>query len=140
MSANDPAVSVDVESLAARLRSAKLARALHRLGWEARDVDVDLVRCTLRIELHRYDGRWVTLWTDALARTMLERWSRTPRIVRAFGNGPEIDSHEDTFLGRVRFRSPEAGLDALLAYVFDNPLRTPMLDTVGPGLNLTKGS
>ena len=97
-----------------------LAVGLHLVGWEVRQVDVDLVAGRLVVELHRYDGRWVYLAAHANGSTTIERWHRRAVVTRYRG-GPECDGFEDQCLGRTRCEGPRAGLRSLSNYIADNP-------------------
>lgn len=104
----------------ARDNAKTLGATLARLGWEARDVEIDLVSGRVVVELHRFDGRWLRLAADDLGRASIERWHRNATIARYRG-GPQYDSFEDQFLGRDRCEGARSALRRLCAYVADNP-------------------
>lgn len=95
-------------------------RRLARAGWELRTLDVDLVAGRLAARLFRADGRWLHVSGDALGRWALERWQRRATVERCFGVGPQFDSCEDQFLGRVRGSASDV-LHWTSSYIAENP-------------------
>lgn len=107
----------------ARLNSLDLVevnRCLARAGWELRTLDVDLVAGRLAARLFRADGRWLHVSGDVLGRWALERWHRSATVERCFGVGPQFDSCEDQFLGRVRGAQQDV-LHWMSSYIAENP-------------------
>lgn len=98
-------------------RMGALGATLRRVGWEVRELDLDLHAGRLTVEAHRDDGRWLRLTADPLGRVHLERWHR--RIVlRGVPQSPHVD---DQFLGRQRCEGSRSGLRRLCGYVAANP-------------------
>ena len=106
--------------LPARDAEKLLAIGLQRIGWEARNIEIDLVVGRVKVELHRFDGRWLYLVADAEGCAQIERWHRRA-IVTRYRGGPECDGFEDQFLGRTRCEGPRAALRSLASYVAENP-------------------
>lgn len=97
-----------------------LAFGLERIGWEARDVDIDLVAGRVVVELMRSDGRLVRL-TATEDYAVLERFHRRWREP-ANARRPQLgDGLGYEFLGRIQAEGPRSGLRALCSYVADNP-------------------
>lgn len=104
-----------------------VSRALARIGWEIRSVDIDMVSRRMDMSVHRDDGRWVHLRISDGA-CVLERnqkschsssqdagYKRGARIP-----APSVGWVYDRFLGRSTFASPVAAIRALAFYIGDN--------------------
>ena len=111
------------ESTALSPSMTALCVVLGHIGWEVRNVDLDLVAGRATVEVHRHDGRWLYFSVDPLGRASIERWDRTIRLGRraADKGGPQSPQIEDTFLGRTRCEGARSGLRSLCTYLADNP-------------------
>ena len=100
-----------------------LSSALAQIGW-VRIAEFDIGICgpgTYRIQIHRSDGRWVRLTAFTCGATYLQRFQRCDVVVRGYGDGPQYNSFEDHYLGRLSCLGPRSGLRALADYMTDNP-------------------
>jgi hypothetical protein len=94
----------------------------HRIGWEIREVSIDLSRGKAVVRLFRYDGRWLHLSVKVDGDATIERWHRDRPDQRGMGgSGPLFEGIKDTFLGRTVCTSARPALRALCNYVAENP-------------------
>ena len=109
------------DEITARVPAA-LAITLSQVGWELREVNINLVNGRAVMRLFRADGRWLYLAASADGSGSIERWHRDQRDQRGMGgSGPLFGGIDDTFLGRTRCATAEATLLALADYVAENP-------------------
>lgn len=88
-----------------------------RIGWEIRELTIDLAAGRAVVRLHRQDGRWLYVAADSSGRATVERWQRDRKPTGSGG----ADVVTDTFLGRTHCLGARAALRAMANYVADNP-------------------
>ena len=88
-----------------------------QIGWEIREVSIDMAAGRAVVRLHRQDGRWLYVAADASGKATIERWQRGRR---ATGSGG-ADVVVDEFLGRTPCLGARAALRAMCDYVAENP-------------------
>ena len=104
-----------------------VSRALARIGWEIRSVDIDMVSRRMDMSVHRDDGRWIHIRISE-GKCVLERNHRdwhSDNQAAGYKRGARIPAPSagwcyDLFLGRSTFTSPVAAFRALAFYIGDN--------------------
>lgn len=92
---------------------------LEEIGWECRELDLNLHSGYARVTLHRHDGRWICLFADGIGRVTLERNHR--RFAWRNPNRQDGALIVDEFLGRQRCEGVRSGLRTVTNYLADNP-------------------
>lgn len=96
-------------------------RSLQLLGWEARELDVNVGSGAVSLRLFRADGRWIHLHRDHVGRVVIERWQRRAVVTKYRpGRNPTSNGFVDDFLGRERPDGLRTGLRTVGNYIADN--------------------
>lgn len=108
-------------ALSPAIQSAVVA-TFERIGWEIREVNINLATGKAIVRLFRSDGRWLYLSASADSTATIERWHRDRLDQRGMGGiGPMFHGMDDRFLGRTRCVHARHALRALADYVAENP-------------------
>jgi len=99
-----------------------LVMLLESIGWEIRELKIDIAAQHAVVRLHRADGRW--LYVDYSPRgAVVERWQRRSADGRTNERKPvPVNVLTDEFLGRIRCPEVRSALREMCNYVALNPL------------------
>ena len=95
-----------------------------QIGWEIREVSIDIARGIAVMRLFRRDGLWLFVAADASGKSTIERWQRESVMANGrgcSGRGFKSNVIKDSFLGRSSCFGARSALRAMCDYVAENP-------------------
>lgn len=90
---------------------------LEQIGWEIREVSIDLAAGRAVVRLHRHDGRHLYVAADASGKATVERWQRETTPTGSIRS----DVVSDRFLGRSPCFGARSALRTMCDYIAENP-------------------
>ncbi len=73
-----------------------------QIGWEIREVSIDMAAGRAVVRLHRQDGRWLYVAADASGKATIERWQRGRRATGSGGADAPGRTERSAIVATVR--------------------------------------